>query len=121
VTGGVPAQDAIPVAPETSATPPRDRDSDRWACFLSDGSVPLAGLAPVNMRQIEEGVDAFFARLAELREPRTLGQLCLNLSPWLAVAAATAWELASLRRAMRENPRYTSLIDLVVLRMGGEA
>ena len=72
------------------------------------------------MRQIEEGVDAFFAQLMHLGENGVLGRLCLNLSPWLVVTAAAAWELAALRCAMRKDDRPAGWIDPLVLRLGDE-
>jgi hypothetical protein len=74
------------------------------ACRLAlEPAAPLAALAPIDLRRLEESADAFFEHLARLGDTWEGGRFCLDLAPWLLIGAAAAWELAFLPRKVRRQ------------------
>jgi hypothetical protein len=86
------------------------------ACRLAlEPAAPLTALVQVDLHKLEERVDAFFEHLARLGERGEAGRFCLDLAPWLLLGAAAAWELAFLRRRVRERPLCPSPCDRIAL------
>jgi hypothetical protein len=86
----------IEVVPAPGIPQPSDSGSTPDARLTPESGTPLAGILPLDLKQLEQGVDAFFEQLAHLCERWQGADLCPTLLPWLVVAAAAAWELAFL-------------------------
>jgi hypothetical protein len=78
---------------------PTDVEPPREARFDPEPGIPLAGIVPVDLKQLQHGVDAFFEQLAHLGDDRDAAGVCATLAPWLLLAAAAAWEFALSSRA----------------------
>jgi hypothetical protein len=110
------AEEPTPVAQKKPAEPGAP-ESAETALLTPEAGAPLAGLLPVDLRRLEASADALFSRLANLAHSEETQRICLELAPWLVVAAAAAWEMASLSRrrsaaGIPEDPRMDSLLAL---------
>jgi hypothetical protein len=59
-----------------------------------EGGTPLAGLLPLDLKQLQQNVDAFFGHLSQLVQDRDAQQLVLRLAPWLAATTIATWKIA---------------------------
>jgi hypothetical protein len=70
---------------------------------------PLAGLLPLDLGPVEQGVEALWARLAGLGEAPREGRVFAAMALWAAVTAAAAWDLA--RAPRTGDPSRLGLMD----------
>jgi hypothetical protein len=89
--------------------------SEQVGRIVLEPAVPLAGLVPIDLHRLEEGVDAFFERLGWLSEGWESGRFCSDIVPWLLVGAAAAWELAFLPGKVGERRAMESPCDRIAL------
>jgi hypothetical protein len=63
---------------------------------------PVAGEIGVNLRAIEQGMEAFFSRLSSLSDDGTQTRAGISITSWLTVVAAAAHQVARLRDKARQ-------------------
>jgi hypothetical protein len=87
-----------PSEQETDATMEQSPPQEETLDLRPETGIPLAGVLPLDLRQLQQNVDAFFTHLAELAQDTDSRELVLRLAPWLAVTTVAAWSITYLPR-----------------------
>jgi hypothetical protein len=102
-----PQQEAVLVEPEQEIGSTASARTEALVDVNPEPGVPLAGLLPVDLKLLQQSVDAFFTHLSQLAEDHPPVQLCLKMAPWLGITVVAAWEFALLtqrKKAEELNP-----------------
>jgi hypothetical protein len=91
-------QDAVQVEEEQETRPSVSERREAVVEVAPEPGVPLAGLLPLDLKLLQQNVDAFFTQLSQLAEDNPPAGLCLKMIPWLGITVMAAWEIALLAR-----------------------